>query len=460
MERIPPQNLEAEQSILGALLIDKAAFDKIVDVLHIEDFYDDRHRKIYEAMSELASTNAPIDILALANRLEELKALESVGGRSYLLHLSTVVPTASHVVHYAHIVQRKATLRRLITAAGEIGELGFQEEDDTDAVLDEAEQKLFHVSRKFLRQAFIPLKDALEEAWERIEELHKERGKLRGVSTGYSDLDNLLAGLQNSDLVILAARPSLGKTTLALDIARNAALLSNTPVGIFSLEMSKEQLVDRLLASTASIDLWKMRTGKLSDNREAGALSDFDRINEALGQLSQAPIYFDDGTSANVMEIRSKARRLKAEKGLGLIIIDYLQLMEGGDASEGRVQEVSKITRALKGLARELQLPVLALSQLSRATEARTPAIPKLSDLRDSGTIEQDADVVMFIYRKAMDRSARDLTPQDRHTAEIHVAKHRNGPTGIVNLYFDEERVTFRNLEKQRSGTEMMEAPF
>lgn len=460
MERIPPQNLEAEQSILGALLIDKAAFDKTVDVLHVDDFYDERHRKIYEAMSELSSANAPIDILALANRLEELKTLEAVGGRTYLLHLSTVVPTASHVVHYAQIVQRKATLRRLITAAGEIGELGFKEDDDTDTVLDEAEQKLFHVSRKFLRQAFIPLKDVLEEAWERIEELHKTRGKLRGVSTGYNDLDNLLAGLQNSDLVILAARPSLGKTTLALDIARNAALLMKVPVGIFSLEMSKEQLVDRLLASTAGIDLWKMRTGKLSDHHEDGTLSDFDRINEALAQLSGAPIYFDDGTSANVMEIRSKARRLKADKGLGLIVIDYLQLMEGGDASEGRVQEVSQITRALKALARELQLPVLALSQLSRATEARTPAIPKLSDLRDSGTIEQDADVVMFIYRKAMDRSAHDLTPQDRHTAEIHVAKHRNGPTGIVQLYFDEERVTFRNLEKQRSGADVMEAPF
>lgn len=459
-ERIPPQNLEAEQSVLGALLIDKAAFDKIAEVVTAEDFYDERHRIIFSAMRDLYTDNSPIDILALSNRLETHKELERVGGRSYLIHLSTLVPTAAHLVHYGEIVQRKGTLRRLITAAAEIGELGFREEEEVDTVLDSAEQKLFQVSRKFLRQSFTPLKEALETAWERIEELHRERGKLRGVPTGYTDLDNMLAGLQPSDLVILAARPSLGKTSLALDIARNAALEHGVSVGIFSLEMSKDQLVDRVLASAAGIDLWKMRTGKLSEHREDGQLSDFDRINEALERLSRAPIYFDDSASANVMEIRTKARRLKVEHGVGMLIIDYLQLMEGRGTDEGRVQELAAITRALKGLARELSVPILALSQLSRATEARTPAIPKLADLRDSGTIEQDADVVMFIYRKAMDRGIRELSPQERRIAEIHIAKHRNGPTGVVQLYFDEERVTFRNLEKKRTAAEVVEAPF
>ncbi len=459
-ERIPPQNLEAEQSVLGALLIDRTAFDKVVDVINPDDFYDQRHALVYASMRELFNANAPIDILALSNRLEARKELDGIGGRSYLIHLSTLVPTASHVVHYAEIVQHKATLRRLITAAGEITELGFKEDEAADKVLDDAEQKLFQVSRKFLKQAFTSIKEALEEAWERIEKLHENRDKLRGVPTGYADLDSMLAGLQKSDLVILAARPSLGKTSLALDIARNAAMLHNIPVGIFSLEMSKEQLVDRVLASAAGIDLWKMRTGKLSTNRDDGSISDFDRINEALNKLSDAPMYFDDSSSVNVMEIRTKARRLHSEHGLGLIIIDYLQLMEGRNSAEGRVQEISEITRALKGLARELSVPVLALSQLSRATESRTPAIPKLSDLRDSGTIEQDADVVLFIYRKAMDRSFRDLSAQERRIAEIHIAKHRNGPTGIVQLYFDEERATFRSLDKQRSSTESAEAPF
>ncbi len=308
-------------------------------------------------------------------------------------------------------------------------------------MLDEAEQRIFGVSQKHLKQNFIPIKSVLTEAFDRIDELHKDSGKLRGLPTGFVALDNLLAGLQKSDLVILAARPSMGKTTLALDIAKQVAIGSKTPVGLFSLEMSKEQLVDRLLCSQAGVDLWRMRTGKLSEDE------DFSRIGNAMGVLSEAPIFIDDTASANIMEIRTKARRLQAEHNLGLIIIDYLQLMQGRTNSENRVQEISEITRSLKQIARELNIPVLALSQLSRAVESRTPPIPKLADLRESGSIEQDADIVMFIYREAMYK--KDLDPAKKNISDILIAKHRNGPTGLVQLYFDENLVSFKNLDKK-----------
>ncbi|MBI4281389.1 replicative DNA helicase [Candidatus Uhrbacteria bacterium] len=450
IERIPPQNNEAEQSLLGSLLIDKDAIIKVIDIVHAQDFYKDTHRMIFEAMLELFSQHEPIDILSLTNRLSDTKQLEIVGGRTYLVSLANAVPTASHITTYANIVQKKATLRRLISAANDITKLGYTEEEETEIVLDQAEQRLFSVSQKFSKRSFVPLREALTEAFERIDELHKESGKLRGLTTGFRELDSILAGLQKADLVILAARPSLGKTTLALDIARHVGTRSKVPVGIFSLEMSKDQLVDRLLCAEAGVDMWRMRTGRLSD-REGD--DDFPRIGHAMGVLSEAPIYIDDSSTSNIMEIRARARRLQAEKGLGLLVIDYLQLMEGPSKNEGRVQEISQITRALKGIARELNVPVLALSQLSRATEARSPAIPKLSDLRESGSIEQDADVVMFIYRPVMDKGSKDILPEQRHIAEIHIAKHRNGPTGVIELFFDEARVSFKNLEKKATGT-------
>ena len=443
-EKITPQNIEAEQSLLGSLMIDKDAMIRIADLVRPEDFYKDSHSEIYTAMVDLFARHEPIDILSLSSKLEEKKKLEMIGGRSYLMALTNSVPTASHVVHYANIVQKKATLRRLLQAAGEITGFAYNEEEETENILDKAEQKLFSVSQKYLRQIFIPIKNILSEAFDRIDLLHRDKGKLRGVPTGFSGLDNLLSGLQKSDLVVLAARPSVGKTSLALDIARNAATRSKTPVGVFSLEMSKEQLVDRLLCAESGVDLWKMRTGKLSDRDED---DDFPRIGHAMGVLSEAPIFIDDSATSNIMEIRTKARRLQMEQGLGLLIIDYIQLMESRTKTENRVQEISEITRSLKGIARELNIPVLALSQLSRAVEARSPAIPRLSDLRESGSIEQDADIVMFIYRKAADRNFRDLSPEEKNLAEIHIAKHRNGPTGVVPLFFDENRASFKNLE-------------
>lgn len=329
----------------------------------------------------------------------------------------------------------------MLEVASEITSLGYQETDNVDELLDKAEQSLFSVSQKYLKQNFIPIRSVLTEAFDRMDELHRDSSKLRGIPTGFTDMDNLLAGLQKSDLIILAARPSVGKTSLALDIVRQVAVENKISVGLFSLEMSKEQLVDRLLCSQANVDLWKMKTGKLSED------TDFTSIGHAMGILSEAPIYIDDSPLVNIMQIRTKARRLQSEHNLGLIVLDYLQLMQGDMRTENRVQEISQITRSLKGIARELNIPILALSQLSRAVESRTPPIPKLADLRDSGSIEQDADVVMFIYRESMYK--KDLDPEQKNVTEIHVAKHRNGPTGIFQLYFDENKVSFRNLERQ-----------
>lgn len=440
--KIPPQNIEMEQSLLGCLLIDKDAIIKIADIIRPEDFYKDNHRFIFEAMRNLYEKREPIDLISLGAKLEEKGQLETIGGRGYLTSLANMVPTSSHVVHYAQTVQSKATLRRLINAAAEIAELGYHENEELSKLLDRSEQKLFNVSQKYLKRTFTSINDILTETFDRIDELHRESGKLRGLPTNFSDLDNVLAGLQPSDLIILAARPSVGKTTLALDIARNVAIHTKQTVGIFSLEMSKEQLVDRLLCAEAGVDLWKMRTGKLSDKGED---DDFSRINRAMGALAEAKIYIDDSANANVMEIRTKARRLQNEHGLGLIVLDYLQLMEGS-SKESRVQEVSEISRNLKAIARELNIPVLALSQLSRSVESRDTHIPRLADLRESGSIEQDADVVLFIYREATYQ--KDLPPDKAHLAEIIIAKHRNGPTGKIKLFFDEKNVSFKSVEK------------
>ena len=449
-QRIPPQNLEAEQSLLGSLLIDKEAMIKIADRARAEDFYRESHQKIYEAILQLYERHDPIDILSLGNRLEEQGLLQRVGGRAYLVELSNIVPTSAHIAHYADIVQKKATLRRILEAATEITRIGYEEDEDVEASLDLAERALFNVSEKFNKNTFVSIRSVLHDAFDRIDELHRDRGKLRGVPTGFRELDSLLAGLQKSDLIILAARPSVGKTSLALDIARQIGVNSKLPVGFFSLEMSKEQLVDRMICAQANVDLWKLRTGRLSDRDD-----DFPRIGNALGELSEAPIFIDDAAGLNVMQLRTKARRLKNEHGLGVIMVDYLQLMEGRSSkgSDNRVQEVYEISRGLKMIAKELNIPVLALAQLSRAVEQTKPAIPRLSHLRDSGSIEQDADVVLFIYRKAADRNYRpeDIPPEEQSIAEVHIAKHRNGPTGMVRLFFDKKRASFQNLEL-RSG--------
>lgn len=450
MSKIPPQNLEAESSLLGALLLDKETIIKIGDTLRTSDFYKEANALIYQAILDLFEKHEPADILSVGNRLAEKKQLNNVGGKAYLAELTAGVPNSSHAVSYADIIRKKSTLRKLERAASEISEFSFSEDQDVSQLLDKAEQKLFAISQESLKKNFIPIKSVLTETFNRIDELHKSGGHgTRGIPSGFNDLDSRLSGFQNSDLIILAARPSLGKTTFALDIARNIAVKAKVPVGIFSLEMSKEQLVDRLLAAEAEVDLWKMRTGKLSDKEED---DDFPRIGRAMGILSEAPIFIDDSANANVMEIRTKARRLKMEHNLGFLVIDYLQLMEGDTNSENRVQEISKISRSLKQIARELDIPVLALSQLSRAVESRSPAIPKLADLRESGSIEQDADIVMFIYRKAKDKS-RDCPDEERNIAEIHIDKHRNGPTGICRLFFDESKVSFKNLDREYQNT-------
>lgn len=388
--KLPPFNEEAEQSFLGSILIDPEAMIRVADQIRDEDFYFDRHRLIFSAMLDLYTRHEPIDLLSLGNRLDERKQLNTIGGRSYLAELTNIVPTSRNVVHYAAIIQKKATLRRMIQASSKIAQLGYASSDeDVEVLLDQAEKEMFSVSRQYLKESFTPIRAVLTEAFERIDALHKDRGKLRGIPTGFAGIDNLLAGLQRSDLVVLAARPSVGKTSLALAIARHAAVNAKIPTGLFSLEMSKEQLVDRLICAEANVDLWKLRTGKLSDRDD-----DFPRIGHALGVLSEAPIYIDDSASANIMSIRTKCRRLQSEHGLGLVVIDYLQLMESRGNKENRVQEVAEISRGLKQIARELEIPILALSQLSRVVEMSKPAIPKLSHLRESGCLTGDTRVV------------------------------------------------------------------
>ena len=440
-DKLPPQNIEAERSLLGSLMLDKNAITKVVDLLHPRDFYKGIHQETYSAMRDLFEKSEPVDLLSVAARLKEKGKLEEIGGNSYLTELINTVPTAAHVLNYAQIVQKKRILRDLIEASHEIGLMGYQETEDVDQLLDKAEKSIFSIAQKSLTQHFIKVKDALEDAFERIDLLSKHEKGLRGVATGFNNLDNMLSGLQKSDLVVLASRPSLGKSSLALDVARNCALKTKQPVGIFSLEMSKDQIVDRLIAAQSGIDMWKLRTGRLSAE---GADNDFKRIQHALSVLSEAPIYIDDAAISNVLQMRAMARRLQAEHGLGLIIIDYLQLIEPRNTQASMVQQMTEVSRSLKALARELNVPVLALSQLSRAVEQRTPQIPRLSDLRETGAIEQDADVVLFIHREDKYRQNTDR----KNIADIIVAKHRNGPIGQIELYFDEPRASFRNLEK------------
>ena len=437
LDRLPPQNLEAETALLGCLMLDKDAIIKVADTIISDDFYDLRHRLIYQAIVSLFEKSVSIDVLTVANILEEKKEMDRVGGSGYLATLVNSVPSAAHAEYYANIVRKKGTLRRLISSASEITNMAFSEDGDIENILDEAEQKLFGVSQKHLKQNFVPISNVLHETFERIDELHRSAGKLRGLPTGFIEMDKKLGGFQKSDLIILAARPSMGKTTLALDIMRYVAVHTKTPVGIFSLEMSKDQLVDKLLSAESQVDFWKIRTGQLNEK-------DFEALGDAMGSLSEAPIFIDDTAGGNIMEIRTKARRLHTEHKLGLIVVDYLQLMAGKN-TDNRVQEISEISRSLKILARELNVPVLALSQLSRNVESRPDKVPLLSDLRESGSIEQDADVVMFIYREDMYNGKNSSRP---NIAEIHIRKHRNGATGQVDLFFDGERASFRNLDK------------
>lgn len=444
--KIPPQSIEAEKALLGSLMMDKEGIIKVVDFLRPEDFYKNAHSQIYQSILDLYDRQQPIDILTITQRIQEKEKLEGVGGASYLTELLNIVPTPSHLLNYAKIVRAKKVLRDLIQAAGEISSIAFDESRDVDLILDESEKKIFSISQKSLTQDFLLIKSELGPAWDRIEKIHDKTGILRGITTGFQGLDNILAGLQKGDLVLLAARPSLGKTTLALDIARAAAKKDHLPVGIFSLEMSKEQLVDRLIAAEAGISLWKLRTGKKLSEEE-----DIAKIQNAMASLAETPIYIDDAASSTVLQMRAMSRRLQAEKGLGLIIIDYLQLIHSRSFSENIVQQVTEISKSLKSLARELNIPVLALSQLSRAVEHRPDQKPRLSDLRESGSLEQDSDVVIFIYRED---KVKPNVPNP-NVADIIVAKHRNGPTGAIKLHFDQDSVCFREMTTDYSDEEI-----
>ncbi|MEK7554987.1 MAG: replicative DNA helicase [Patescibacteria group bacterium] len=439
--KLPPQNLEAEESVLGALMIDKDSIVKIVDNLTAEDFYKPAHGKIYEAIIKLYESHQPIDILSITTKLKEMELLTEIGGSTYLTELVNAVPTASHINHYAKIVREKKILRDLVSAGAEITESAFRPDEDIDHVLDAIEQRIFAISQRSTTQRFVAVKEELQAAYDRIEKLHRGEGALRGVPTGFPGLDNILSGLQKSDLVILGARPSLGKTSLALDIARHAAVKLHEAVGFFSLEMSREQVVDRLISAEASVPLWRLRTGRLTDE------TDFELIQHSLDTLSRAPIFIDDTPSPNILQMRSMARRLQVDHGLSLIVIDYLQLIQPRTSSDNMVQQITEISRGLKGLARELNVPVLAVSQLSRAVDQREVKIPRLSDLRESGSIEQDADVVIFIYRKDRDKLT-GVSTEEQSMAEVIVAKHRNGPLGTVKLRFDEEKASFQSIDK------------
>lgn len=431
-EKLPPQNVEAEQAVLGGILIDSKALTNITDILEPEDFYRQEHRTIYEAILELDRVQQAVDLVTLAGRLKEKRKLESVGGMTYLSELANAVPTSSHVFHYANLVHKKRVLRDLIGASYEISALGWEEERNLDELLDDAEQKLFRVSQKTGTPTLHHIAHDLKGAMERIEALHSGERVLRGVPTGFPKIDDILAGLQKANLVVLAARPSLGKTSLALDIARHAGLAEGIPIGIFSLEMSRAEVVDRLIAAEAGVNLWHLRTGRLQKES-------FSPIADALDRLSRAHIFIDDSPLQTVLQIRTMARRMQAAHPLGLLIVDYLQLIKPPRDIENVVQQVTEISRGLKGLARELNVPVLAVSQLSRAVESRPDKRPQLSDLRESGSIEQDADVVLLIHQPNRGKTSG---PEENIT-EIHIAKHRNGPIGVKKLYFNKESVTF-----------------
>jgi len=438
--KLPPQNLDAEQSVLGSVLVDEEALIQALEVLLPEDFYKPAHEIIFETMTKLFEQQKAIDVLTVSTYLKGKKLLKKAGGASYLSELVTSVPTTAHVKEYANLIKQAAIRRSLINFSGMLSELAHNEKEEIEMLLDRAETKFYDITEANIKRDFVHVASLLEETYEKAEELSKDPNSLRGISTGISSLDNILGGFQNSDLIILAARPSVGKTALALDMARHVGVEEGKKVGVFSLEMSNLQLMDRLLAMQVGIGLWDLRMGKLNDKA-------FSRLADSMGILSESGIFIDDTPGLSVLEMRTKARKLKLEKGLDMVVVDYLQLMEG-KTKESRVQEVSEISRFLKQLARELEIPVVALSQLSRAVEQRTDKIPQLSDLRESGSIEQDADVVMFIHREELYNPDTDR----EGIADLVVSKHRNGPTGRIELYFVKEQARFREVEKHREG--------
>jgi len=439
MQRIPPHSLEAEQSVLGAMLLDKEAVAAAAEVLRGEDFYSDAHKEIFEAILDIYDNGTPVDLVTLAEALRQRGTLEAVGGGTYISDLSMSVPSTANVGYYIKIVEEKAILRRLISASNDIIKESYEASEDLDIIIDHAEKKIFDISQRKNNRAFEPIKTILLDTYSKIEELTKNKGKIVGVPTGFRDFDMRTSGLNPSDFILIAARPSMGKTSFAINIAQNAAIQSNVPVAIFSLEMSRDQLAQRMLSSEANIELQKIRSGDLSEE-------DWIKLVHAATPLSQAPIFIDDTPGISVMEVRSKARRLKMEHGLGLLVIDYLQLMSGRGRAESRQQEVSEISRSLKALARELDVPVVALSQLSRGPEARQDHRPMLSDLRESGAIEQDADVVVFLYRDEY----YNPDSEKKNIAEAIIAKQRNGPTGTIELVWLGQFTKFASYEKNR----------
>lgn len=432
LERVPPQNIEAEQSVLGSMLLDRDAIIAASEILRPTDFYREAHQKIFQAMLALTDRNEPVDLVTLTEELRQKNQLEAVGGTIGLTMLANVVPTSANVVYYARIVREKAVLRSLINAATRIVTRSFEASDNVDEILDEAEQAIFEVSRRSSNQGFSSMKEILKGTFERIDRLWGNRSGITGVPTGFPDLDRMTCGLQNADLIIIAARPSMGKTTLALNIAQHIAVSEKLPVAIFSLEMSKEQLVQRMLCALAGIDSHRLRSGFLAEE-------DYPKLTRAAGPLSEAPLFIDDTAAISVMEMRAKARRLKAEHGLSAVFVDYLQLMRGGERAENRQQEISAISRSLKALAKELDVPVIALSQLSREVEKRDKKRPVLSDLLESGGIEANADLVAFIYREGYYRE----DAENRYLTDIIIAKQRNGPVGTIQLYFKENQNKF-----------------
>ena len=439
--RVPPQSLDAEMALLGSIMLRPEALHDIIDTIKADSFYSEKHRIIFETMMELFIKRSPIDLLSVSGRLKEKGWLDQIGGSTYLTEIVNVVPSSANIAYYAEIVQKKYMMRRLIEASDHISQIGYDENSELEEMLGDAEKKLFDVTNFNTAHKFVPIKDELAEAWERLDRLHTDGNAMRGIQTGFPDIDIKLSGLQKSDLIILAGRPSSGKTSFALDIARQAAVNHGVSVGIFSLEMSSQQLVDRMLAAQANVDAWKLRTGKLSRQ------DDFQAIRESLDKLNKAPIYIDDQPGNNILKMRSIARRLKSEKGLGLIVVDYLQLMVPQTKNDNVVQQVTEISHSLKNLARELDVPVLALSQLSRAVEQRGGR-PRLSDLRDSGSIEQDADVVMFIHSEDKYKEESEKT----NITEILIEKHRNGETGKVELFFNQKKATFESMDKSKYG--------
>lgn len=438
--KIPPQSIDAEMSLLGAILIDGEVMSDVSDKVKPKDFYDKRHSTIFEAMLRLYEKHQPVDLLTLTDELKGKKKLKDVGDSTYLGEITNYVPTAAHAAAYADLVRTKAIRRRLIKASSDIAELGYNEEKSVQELLEQAEADIFSVSDSSLKQDLISLEHILNESFDRIEELHRNKGSLRGVTTGYRDLDAKTAGLQKSDLIILAARPAMGKSTFASNLAYNIATQAKQAVLFFSLEMSKEQLVDRMLAEASGVDAFNIRTGNLNED-------DFGKLSDAMGEMAEAPIYIDDTPGLSVLEMRTKARREAHNRPLGLIVIDYLQLMQTGRRSSdgNRVQEVSEISRGLKLIARELNVPVIALSQLSRSVESRSPQIPQLADLRESGSIEQDADIVMFLYRE----DYYNPDTENQHITDLIISKHRNGPTGKIQLYFHPEQLRFMSLDRK-----------